>query len=73
MAAAKTTSVAAFTRKPPALQPFPDPRPHERVIVPGPTRCPCCGGTRFSKLGEDITETPEVVPRQRKVIPKRSV
>jgi transposase len=28
---------------------------------------PCCGG-RIVKLGEDITETLEVVPRQWKVI-----
>ena len=29
--------------------------------------CPCCGG-KLAKLGEDITETLEVVPRQWKVI-----
>jgi transposase len=31
------------------------------------SRCPCCGG-KLVKLGEDITETLEVVPRQWKVI-----
>jgi len=67
-AAAKTTQVAAFTRKQPARKPFPDHLPRERVIVPGPTACPCCGGRRLSKLGEDITETLEVIPRQWKVI-----
>jgi transposase len=36
--------------------------------VPGPTACACCGSTRLSKLGEDITETLEVIPRQWKVI-----
>ena len=30
--------------------------------------CPCCGSTKLSKLGEDVTETLEVVPRQWKVI-----
>jgi len=30
--------------------------------------CPSCGGARLSKLGEDITETLEVIPRQWKVI-----
>ena len=30
--------------------------------------CPCCGGSRLSKLGEDVTETLEVIPRQWKVI-----
>ena len=38
-AAAKTTTVAAFTRKRPARQPFPAHLPRERVVVPGPTAC----------------------------------
>jgi uncharacterized protein (UPF0305 family) len=63
-AAAKITRVAAFTRKRPARKPFPEHLPRERVIVPGPTACPCCDGTRLSKLGEDVTETLEVIPRQ---------
>jgi transposase len=67
-AAAKTSHVAAFTRRRPARKPFPAHLPRERVIVPGATCCPCCGGTRLSKLGEDITETLEVIPRQWKVI-----
>jgi transposase len=66
--AAKTTKVAAFARKQPARKPFPEHLPRERLIVPGPTACPCCGGTRLSKLGEDVTETLEVIPRQWKVI-----
>jgi transposase len=67
-AAARITQVAAFTRKRPARKPFPEHLPRERRVVPGPTSCPCCGGTRLSKLGEDITETLEVIPRQWKVI-----
>ena len=67
-AAAKTTAVAAFERKRPARQPFPAHLPRERVIVPGTTACPCCGGGRLRKLGETITETLEVIPRQWKVI-----
>jgi transposase len=67
-AAAQTTGVAAFTRRRPSRKPFPEHLPRERVIVPGPTACPCCGGRRLSKLGEDVTETLEVVPRQWKVI-----
>src|SRR4051794_8671429 len=47
MAAAKTTAVAAFTRKRPARQPFPDHLRRERVIVPGPSTCLCCGGGRL--------------------------
>jgi transposase len=67
-AAAGTTTVSAFTRRRPSRKPFPEHLPRERLIVPGPTACPCCGGTRLSKLGEDVTETLEVIPRQWKVI-----
>ena len=66
-AAAKTT-VAGFIRARPARRPFPEHLPRERVVVPGPAACACCGGSRLSKLGEDVTETLEVVPRQWKVI-----
>jgi transposase len=67
-AAARTTTVAGFSRKRPSRQPFPQHLPRERVIVPGPTACACCGGGRLSKLGEDVTETLEVAPRSWKVI-----
>ena len=70
MAAAKaaTTKVASFTRKRPSRKPFPDHLPRERVIIPGPVACACCGGARLSRLGEDITETLEVIPKSWKVI-----
>jgi transposase len=72
IAAAKTrnntTTVASFTRKRPSRQPFPDHLPRERIIVPGPVACACCGGSRLSRLGEDITETLEVIPKSWKVI-----
>src|SRR6266487_1800487 len=68
MAVAKTTTVAAFTRKRPARKPLPEHLPRERVIVPGPTTCLCCGGKRLRKLGETVTETLESIPRQWKVI-----
>jgi transposase len=67
-AAGATTSVRAFARKKPARKPFPAHLPRERVIVPGPSACACCGSTRLAKLGEDVTETLEVVPRQWKVV-----
>ena len=35
--------------------------------IPAPSACPCCGGA-LRKLGEDVTETLELVPRQWKVI-----
>ena len=68
MAAARTTSVQAFARRRPSRQPFPEHLPRERVVIAALTSCPCCGGARLSKLGEDVTETLEVVPRQWKVI-----
>jgi transposase len=67
-AAEKTASVRSFERKAPARKPFPEHLPRERVVVPSPCSCPACGGDRLSKLGEDITETLEVIPRQWKVI-----
>src|ERR1700677_925388 len=68
MAAAKTTKVASFTRKRPSRKPFPDHLPRERLIVPRPAPCLCGAGGRLSKLGEDITETLEVIPKSWKVI-----
>ena len=67
-AARATTTVKAFARKKPSRQPFPEHLPRERVVIETPTACACCGGTRLSKLGEDVTETLEVIPRQWKVI-----
>ncbi|MGI9486766.1 MAG: transposase [Geminicoccaceae bacterium] len=68
MAASETTDVKAFTRKKPSRKPFPEHLPRERVVIPGPTSCDCCGSEKLAKLGEDITETLEVIPRQWKVI-----
>src|SRR3977135_3735172 len=68
MAVARTTTVAAFTRKRPARKSFPDHLPRQRVVVPGPTTCLCCGSGRRRKLGETVTETLESIPRQWKVI-----
>lgn len=67
-AAARTTAVAPFERRRPSRRPLPEHLPRERVVEPAPAACPCCGGARLSKLGEDVTETLEVVPRQWKVI-----
>jgi transposase len=67
-AAARTQTVKSFQRKRPSRKPFPDHLPRERVVIPAPESCPCCGAKKLSKLGEDITETLEVVPRQWKVI-----
>ena len=59
--------VRSFTRRKPVRGPLPAHLPRERVVLPGPTACPCCGGT-LSKLGETITETLESIPRRWKVI-----
>jgi transposase len=64
----RATSVISFARKRPTRKPFPDHLPRERVVIPAPATCPCCGSAKLSKLGEDITETLEVVPRRWKVI-----
>ena len=67
-AAAASTEVKAFVRRKPARKPFPDHLPRERAIVPAPTACACCGSDRLSKVGEDVTETLEAIPRQWKVV-----
>jgi transposase len=51
----------------PVRAPLPAHLPRERVVLPSPTACPCCGG-KLSKLGEDTTETLEVEPIKWKVI-----
>jgi transposase len=66
--AATTQQVQGFTRRKPARKPFPAHLPRERIVIPGPTSCPCCGSNKLAKLGEDITETLEVIPRQWKVV-----
>ena len=67
-AAAGSTEVKAFVRCKPSRKPFPDHLPRERVVVPVPASCACCGSDRLSKIGEDVTETLEVIPRRWKVI-----
>ncbi|SDD34826.1 Transposase [Bradyrhizobium brasilense] len=67
-AVAKTATVCGFTRKRSERQTFPEHLPRERVVIDPPTACECCGSNRLRKLGEDVTRTLEVVPRQWKVI-----
>ena len=68
-AAGGTTQVKAFTRRRRSgRKPFPAHLPRERVVVPPPDACACCGSQKLSKIGEDVTETLEVIPRQWKVI-----
>src|SRR6478609_4890520 len=65
MAAAKTTRVASFTRKRPSRKPFPEHLPRERLIVPGPTACACCGGSRLFKLMEVFPKSWKVIQHVR--------
>jgi len=67
-AAAAKAKVAAFERRKPVRKPFPEHLPRERVVIPAPCSCATCGSSRLARLGEDVTETLEVVPRQWKVI-----
>ena len=65
---AQNLTVRALERKRPSRKPFPEHLPRERVVIAAPASCPCCGSAKLSKLGEDITETLEVIPRQWEVI-----
>jgi transposase len=67
-AARKAGRADAHPRRQPVKKPFPAHLPRERVVMPAPTQCPCCGSSRLSKLGEDVTETLEAIPRRYKVI-----
>ena len=60
----KASTVRAFTRRHPGRKPFPDHLPRERVVVEAPVACTCCGSDRIVEMGEDMTETLEVIPRQ---------
>ncbi len=60
--------IQAAPRRHPVRKPFPAHLPRERVVIEAPCACDCCGSDRIVKLGEDVTETLEVIPRQWKVI-----
>ena len=67
-AASEKITVPLFERRKPARRPLPEHLPRERVVYPAPAACPCCGGGTLRKIGEDVTETLELIPRQWKVI-----
>lgn len=58
---------AAHETQKPARRPLPAHLPRERVVHPGHAACPDCGG-QLRKLGEDITESLELMPATWKVI-----
>ena len=63
-AATLPVPVQGFNRRKAERRAFPEDLPRRRIVHPAPTSCPCCGGTRLSKIGEDVTRTLDVVPRQ---------
>ena len=67
-AARENVAVKSFERRKPARRPLPEHLPRERVVHPPPTACSCCGSQNLRKIGEDVTEMLEVIPRQWKVI-----
>ncbi|MEG3174481.1 IS66 family transposase [Sphingomonas sp. ZB1N12] len=68
IAAAKATTVTAFTRVRSTRRDFDPGLPREQVVIPAPELCPCCGSADLSHLPADITETLEKVPARHKVI-----
>ena len=66
--AAEKITVPSFERRRPARGPLPAHLPRERIVYRAPSVCPCCGDNRLRKIGEDVTETLELIPRQWKVI-----
>lgn len=71
-AAGERIAVPSFERRKPARRPLPEHLPRERIVYPPPATCPCCEGGILRKIGEDITETLELVPRQWKVLQARA-
>jgi transposase len=55
-------------RRQPVRRPLPDHLPREEIVHDPGSVCPGCGGTRFSKLGEDVSEVLEKIPARLKVI-----
>lgn len=65
---AEKITVPSFERRRPARRPLPAQLSRERIVYPAPSSCPCCGGTTLRKIGEDVTEMLELIPRQWKVM-----
>ncbi len=61
---AARVQVQGFTRRPATRRNFPADLPRRRIVHPAPTACPCCGSSKLSKLGEDVSESLDVVPRR---------
>lgn len=73
--AARTASIASREpdqprrdRRQPVRRPLPDHLPREEIVHHPGSVCPGCGGTHFSKIGEDVTEVLEKIPARLKVV-----
>jgi transposase len=54
---AEAATAQDFPRRRPVRGPLPEHLPRERVVIPVPSACPCCGG-KLAKLGESSTSPP---------------
>ena len=63
-----TSDLPRPQRRQPVRRPLPEHLPREEITHPAGDVCPSCGGTHFSKLGEDITDVLEKIPARLKVI-----
>jgi hypothetical protein len=55
-AAAERFQVQGFTRRKAMRRNFPEGLPRRRIVHLAPTSCSCCGGSKLSKIGEDVTK-----------------
>ena len=57
-AEAARVHVQGFTRRQGTRRNFPSDLPRRRIVHPAPTSCPCCGGGKLCKIGEDFSNRP---------------
>jgi len=62
--ATRIVEVQGFRRQAATRRNFPADLPRRRIVHPAPTVCPCCGSSKLCKIGEHVTKTLDVVPRQ---------
>jgi DNA repair exonuclease SbcCD ATPase subunit len=67
-AALPGTDLPRRERRQPVRRPLPDHLPREEIVHHPGSVCPGCGGTHFSKLGEEVSEVLEKIPARLKVI-----
>jgi transposase len=55
-------------KKKPKRKRLPEDLPREEVIIPAPQTCSSCGGEKFRKIADDVSEILEYVPAHYKII-----